>query len=790
MFGNYLKVTLRNIQKHKGYSFINLTGLAMGMVCCIFILLWVQDELSYDKFHIHGREIYRVVKEERHTEEIVQSGLTPPPLAAALKENFPEILKSTRFGSWERRLISYGEKHFNERGYYHVDPDFFEMFSFPFVKGDPSTAFSEPYSIVITEAMAVKYFGDGDPIGEILNVNHQFDVTVTGVILNIPMNSSLQFDFLSPFQILLKEFIGEGNSDNWNFNSFSTYVQIPENYSTQAMRPKLYDYLQQRDVENRDHLFIQPLHQLHLHSHLEHDIDGRGDIKYVWIFTLLAFLILLIACINFMNLTTARAAQRAREVGLRKVIGARRSQLIKQFFGESVFMAFCALILAGVVGEMLLSQFNQMTGKSLTLHLTGNLTLYIGAVIIVMITSVVAGSYPALLLSSFRPAKVLKGTLQAAGSNLKFRKILVIIQFSLSVFLIISTFVISQQMKYIRNIDLGIEKEHIIHIRLHGNELTQRYSAIKNEMLRLPDVLFVTASLALPTDIRNSPGSPDWEAKDPNNDMQIKADFVDYDYIEMFNIQMVAGRAFSKSYATDDSAAYIVNQEAVRQMGLEDPVGKRFSFWGRPGNIVGVMKNFHFQPLHHDIKPIVFKIFPSWFRRIYVKVKSGDLSQAISAIEKTWKHLNPGYPFEYQFLDENYDQLYREEKRLGTLFNTFTFLAVFIACLGLFGLASFMTEQRTKEIGIRKVLGASASGIICLLSKEFSKWVLMANLLSWPVAYFIMDKWLQGFAYRTKVGWFVFIISCLISLFVAMTTVAYQAVKVALANPIKALKYE
>ena len=790
MFKNTIKIAFRTIKKHKGYSFVNLAGLAIGMVCCILILLWVQDELSYDKFHDRGHEIYRVAKEEHRTEEIQRSRLTPPPLASALKEDFPEILKSTRFGSWERRLIKYGEKSFNERGYYHVDPDFFEMFSFPFVKGDSKTAFSNPYSIVITEAMAEKYFGEEDPMGKTLNVNHQFDVTITGVIKNVPHNSSLQFDFLSPFRILLTEFIGENNGANWGFNSFSTYVLIPQNSAFNELNQKLFNYLQKRDPDDRDHLFIQPLGHLHLNSHLEYDIDGRGDIKYVWIFTLLAFFILFIACINFMNLTTARAAKRAREVGLRKVVGARRLQLIKQFFGEAVLMAFIALLLAGVLVEILIPQFNELTGKQLSLHFTGNLTIYIGSMLIVIITGIIAGSYPALFLSSFRPAKVLKDSLKVGGASSLFRTGLVIIQFSLSVFLIIGTVIISKQLSFMRNRDLGFNREQVVHMRLHGEELTLKYGSIKNEFLRIPGVVSVTASMALPTDIRSSPGSPEWEGKDPSNNMQIKADFVDYDYIETFNIEMAEGRSFSRSFAMDDSASYMVNQEAVRQMGLESPVGKRFSFWGIQGQIIGVMKDFHFQPLHNEIKPIVFKIFPAWFRRMYVKLRPEHISETIDSLEKTWKLLNPGYPFEYRFLDEDFDDLYGVERRLGILFNYFTFLAIFIACLGLFGLTSFMAEQRTKEIGIRKVLGATVSGIVLLLSKEFTKWVLVANMIAWPVAYFVMDKWLQGFAYRTNIGVFVFFLACFLSLMMVMITVSYQAVRAAIANPIRALKYE
>jgi len=794
MFKNYLKIALRNIKRYKGYSFINIAGLAVGMACCILILLWVRDELSFDRFHHNLDHIHRVIRQEQDTAEAGKDALTPPPLAAALKEKFPEITHVTRFGSWGRWLVTSGEKKFYETGYKCTDPDFFEMFDFPFVKGNPKKALLSTYSVVLTEKMAEKYFGNEDPMGKTLSINKQFDVTVTGVIKNVPGNSSLTFDFIFPFQILVgKELLGEKNSQNWGFNSFSTFVMLNKNSSVKEPGPKIVGIFKEQNEEDTDLALLQPFKDIHLYSNIKYDLDSVGDIKYVTIFSLLALFVLIIACINFMNLTTAKSAKRAKEVGLRKVIGARRWQLIKQFFGESMLLSFFAFLLALILVELMLPLFNNLSAKNLSLTPSGNITIYLGFVVITMITGILAGSYPALLLSALQPVKTLKGSsnVNVTGKNRTplFRKILVVTQFTLSIGLIIGTTVIYTQLRFMRDKELGINKEHIVYIPM-AESVIDKYQSIKQEFLRNPDVLKVSASMALPTNIRSSPGSPEWEGKDPNNNMQIKADFVDYDYIETFQIKMAQGRSFSKEFPTDTETAYIVNEEAVRLMGLESPLGKQFSFWDRKGEIIGVMKDFHFRPMHHQIQPIVFKIFPDWFKNIYIRIKPGDIPATLESLKKTWSQVNPGYPFEYRFLDEQFHQLYRAEERMGTLTNYFTVMGILIACLGLFGLASFMAEQRTKEIGIRKALGASVGNIILLLSREFTKLVLAATIIAWPIAYFTMNQWLQNFAYRIGIGWWVFVFSAGLTIIIAFLTVSYQSIKAATANPVKALKYE
>jgi putative ABC transport system permease protein len=794
MFNNYLKIALRNMKRYKGYSLINTAGLAVGMACCILILLWVRDELSFDRFHHNLDHIYRVIRMEQKIADAGKDALTPPPLAATLKEKFPEITHATRFGNWGCWLVSYGEKNFYETRYECADPDFFEMFNFPFIKGNPKNALLDTYSVVLTEEMAEKYFGNEDPIGKTLNINKQFDVTVTGVIKNVPKNSTLKFDFILPFRVLLlKELLGEETGKHWGFNSFSTLVMLNKSCSAKELGPKIAGIFEEHNEEDKDSALLQPFKDIHLYSNIKYDFDRLGDIKYVTIFSLLALFVLIIACINFMNLTTAKSAKRAKEVGLRKVIGAKRPQLIWQFFGESLLMSFFAFLLALILVELILPFFNNLSGKNLSLNPANNIMIYLYFLVITLLTGILAGSYPALLLSSFQPIKVLKGP---AGLNVKdrnrsplFRRILVVTQFTLSIGLIIGTTIIYTQLRFMRDKDLGINKEHIVYIPM-AQSVISKYESIKEEFLRNPNVLNVSASLSLPTDIRNSPGSPEWEGKDPNNKMQIKADFVDYDYIETFQIKMAQGRSFSRKYPTDTETAYIVNEEAVRQMGLKSPLGKQFSFWDKKGKIIGVMKDFHFRPMYHQIQPIVFKIFPDWFRVIYTRIKPGNITGTLESLQKTWLQLNPGYPFEYRFLDEPFDQLYRAEERMGTLTKYFTVLGIVIACLGLLGLASFMAEQRTKEIGIRKVLGASVGNIILLLSREFTRLVLMSMIIAWPIAYFTMNQWLQNFAYRIGIGWWVFIFSAGLTVVFTLLTVSYQSIRAAAANPVQALRHE
>jgi len=787
---NYAKTALRVIRRQKVFSLINISGLTIGLTVCMLIAMWVADELGFDRFHKNADRIHRVFRDESVTRAGSASALTSPPMAGALKADFPDVVKATRFGTWRKQLVSTGDRRFNELGFMHVDPDFFSMFSFPLRRGDPDTVFAEPYSVVLTESTAARYFGRENPLGKTLTVNNQFDVTVTGIAADAPSDSSLTFDFLAPFELLLRENFGEDIHENWGFNSFFTYVMLAPGAAAGDVNGKLKGYLKKHQPEDKDDLALQPLTAIHLHSDLGHDIRGRGDIKYVWIFGALAVFVLLIAMVNFMNLATARSATRAKEVGMRKVVGAGRSQLIRQFFAESILTALLALMASLILMELLLPYFNTLSGKTLLSPWRGQPGLLLGFLALALVTGLVSGTYPALYLSSFRPLRILRGIARPSGSSLFLRKALVIFQFSLSVFLIIGTLVVSRQLSYMKNLDLGFNQEHVVHLSLHGR-LLEQYDAIRTRFLEHPDVLHVTASMALPTDIQSTPGTPEWEGKDPTARMEIKADFVDYDYIEAFDIPLVAGRSFSPEYADDMKSAFIVNEEAVHRMGLKPPVvGRKFGFWGIEGRIIGVMKDAHFQSLHQKIEPLVFKMYRPWLRRIYIKTRSTDTAATLRSLEATWNGMNPDYPFEYRFLEEDFDDLYRAEARLGIIFRSFTVLAVLIACLGLLGLASFVVVQRTREIGIRKVLGSSTSAIVGLLNRDFLKWTLLASILAWPAAYVVMRHWLQKFAYRNDLTPGTFVLAAAVALAVALVTVSLQSLKAARANPVDSLQRE
>ena len=786
MIINYLKITFRNIKRHKGYSFINIAGLAIGMAICILILLWIQDELNYDRFHENADNICRVNMNDQNY------GVVWPvvsiPVGPALKQEFPEVLDSVRVSDFSG-LVTWEEKKSDEIGAY-VDPSFFEIFSFPFVKGDPKTALSAPSSIVITQEMANKFFSNEDPLGKNLKLNNTLDFAVTGVIKDMPQNSHIHFDFLAPFEIFEKR---DGDSTNWGRFQIYTYVMLQDDTPFNEFEDKIAGLLQEHNVREGPKLGLEPLTSIHLYA-----VDGGGDMRYVYVFSIIAVFILVIACINFMNLTTARSSTRAKEIGMRKVTGAQRADLIKQFMGESVLMSLIALTFSVVLVILFLPAFNNLADKTLVLNPQGNWSLILGFVGIVLFTGLLAGSYPALFLSSFKPVNILSGSLIPTSKRTKktvFRKALVVLQFSISVFLIISTFVIFKQLHFIRNRNLGYQKEHIVTIPLRGNA-GQQYEAFKSELSRDSRVSHVAATSEVPVLIYYLHIGYDWEGKDPKKESRMNELLVDYDFIETMNMSIAQGRGFSREYATDASEAYIINEAAVQAMDIESPVGKRFSApthdGMREGTIIGVVKDFHFRPLHDEIDPLVMFIVPEKFNFFCIRVKSGisDLPGTIGYIKSVWNKFTPNFPFKYNFLDSTFDKLYRSEQKTGSVFGYFTFLAIFISCLGLFGLASQMTEMRTKEIGIRKVFGASVSGITLLLSKDFMKWVVVANVIAWPTAYFAMNKWLQNFAYRTSIGIEIFILSGILAFVIALITVSFQSIRAAVADPVNSLRYE
>ncbi len=795
MLRNHIKIAVRNLKKHKGYSFINIAGLATGMACTILILLWVLDELSYDRFHAKAENIYRVLVEyPDNTGRIITAPVTPAPLAAAFKEEIPEIINAARWGKDERDPLKYEDKAFYEDGISTIDPEFLQMFTFSLVKGNLETAFSDKRSIVISEELAQKYFGDEDAIGKVLNWNNWQLYTVRGVIKNVPRNSHIQFDFLRTFQIE-KESWPDGFT--WyNFNRY-TYVQLAEHADVQEVNRKMTEILKKNNQYTRIptvKLSLQPLTEIHLNAGFESEYADIRDIKYIYIYSIIAFFILFIACINFMNLSTARSINRAKEVGMRKTAGAVRFQIFKQYIGESILLASVGQAIALLLVELFLPTFNNLSGKQLSVHYL-DLRLIAGSIAIVLLTGLLAGSYPAIYLSSFSPLKVLKGTLNVGSKKSVLRKVLVVTQFSLSILLITSAVIVNQQLHFLRNKNLGFEKENVVYLPVKDN-IGAKFEVAKNELLRDQKILSVAIKDCLPTttvnSVRVAVGGQETERGFP---MTLAA--VGYDYFETLNWQLVAGRDFSKEFPTDANEAYILNEEAVQQLGIESPVGQTITVEDRSGTIIGVAKNAYFKSLHNKIEPQLYSVLNDYTSNamnllgvIMIKIKGTNVSETFANIEKIWYDVNPNYPLEINFLDEKYNSLYKSEKQISTIFNYFTFLAIFISCLGLFGLASFMAEQRTKEIGIRKVLGANIVSIVYMLSRNFTAWVLVANLIAWPVAYYLMNQWLQDFAYRINISWWTFILAGALALVIALLTVGYQAIKSATANPVEALRYE
>jgi putative ABC transport system permease protein len=786
MFKNYLKIALRNIKRHKGYSFINITGLAIGIACCLLLSIWVLDELSYERFHENAPDLYRVEENQYYSAGVYRVNVTPFPLAPALKTDIPEIIEATRYVETGSILIRYGEKSFFAYDICFVDPSFFYMFTFPFIKGDRNTALKDPDSIVITAGMAEKYFSIGEPIGKVLSFNNKYDFKVTGVTKNVPHNSYLRFNMIIPYEFLRKKGL---TNESMGSNSILTFVQLQKNTPVQQVNDKIRGFIKKRVPTSKTELELAPYTRIHLHAFFGYGKE-MGAIKYVYIFSMIALFVLLIACINFMTLSTARSANRAKEVGMRKVVGAVKGHIIRQFYGESVIYAFIALVFAIIMVVLLFPAFNNLSGKELSLAGSLNWSILIGLICITLFTGLVAGSYPALFLSAFHPVKVLKGTFKSRAASSLFRRILVVIQFALSVFLIIGTAVVYSQLKYMKNREVGYDKEHLVTLLMRG-ETRKSYSSLKDELLKDSRILGVTASGQSPSSIGSNSGGAEWDGKDPEQSVLIGVNPVDFDFIETLRIELKEGRGFSKDFKTDNTEAFIVNEEVAKIMGKESVVGENFSFVGREGKIIGVMRNFHYQSIKNKIEPLAIYIEPP--ESLYftlIRIPPESVSASLSFIEETWRRIIPNYPFVYRFLDEDFDRYYRAEERMGSLLKYFSILAVFIACLGLFGLASFTAEQRTKEIGIRKVLGANVSQITLLLCREFLILVLLANVIAWPAAYFVMRGWLQSYAYRSSLGLIVFVAAMVTALFVAIISVSFQAIRAAVANPVDSLRYE
>ncbi|MFC1726612.1 ABC transporter permease [candidate division KSB1 bacterium] len=788
MLRNYIKVAFRNIFRQKGYSLINITGLAVGIASCILILLWVQDELSYDRYHENADFLYRVVEEQHYSGgKVFPVAVTPAPLAPALKEEFPEIINSMRYSRAPNLLVRYNDRIFYEPRVGMADPAIFEMFSFEFIKGDPKTALNSLYSVVITEDMVEKYFGSEDPIGKSFKIENRYDLLVTGVIKNVPGNSHLRYDMLVPFLIL--EATGR-RMDRWGNNSYFTYCQLAENAKMEDVNEKIGGLIKKNMPQSVTTLYLQPLTKIHLHSDFAADIGGHGEIKYVYIFSLIAVFVLVIACINFMNLATARSGKRAREVGMRKVAGATRFDIIKQFLGESITLTLISLIVALGIVFLLLPSFNTLSGKEISMNILGSSNIFAGLLAITLFTGLIAGSYPAFFLSSFRPVRIVRGALKSGTKSINMRRVLVVLQFSLSIFLIIGTVIIHNQLNFIKNKEIGFDRERVVYMRF-ASQSSNYYENFKTELSRNSNIIGVSAANQLPTYIMNSTSGYGWEGKNPDDVILIHNTAVNYDYFKTLKMEFIEGRAFSKEFPTDENEGYIVNEEMTKLLGEGSAVGKILQRGDGPGKVIGVVKNFHFKSMSTQIEPMAIHFLkPGDFDLALIRIAGTDISENLKFIEETWNKVAPNYPFEYSFLDESFNRLYRGEQRMGTLSNFFSILAILIACLGLFGLASFMAEQRTREIGIRKVLGASISNIVLLLSREFILLVAVSNIIAWPVSYYFLNKWLQNYVYHAELGVMVFLVSAFTAILIALITVSFQAFKAASSDPVKSIRIE
>ena len=793
MFKNYLKIACRNIIKHKAFSAINVTGLALGMACCLLILFWVQDELSYDTFHQNSGRIFRIVSDWPKNNWDGMPG-TPSPLAPAVQEQLPEVESAARFSWHNRKVFRYKEKAFYEDLGIIVDPSFFKIFSFPLLKGDWETAFTGPADIVITETMAAKYFGDEEPMGKVFEVEGRSCV-VRGVLKAVPRNSTFQFDFASSFQFIdkLSEF-----STHWGAFNFCTFLLLREGVDASSLGQKITDIgfkNESPQVKDGVHFRTQPMKEVHLDATpYQIAMLDVGDAKYVYLFSAIAFFVLLIACINFMNLSTARSGLRAKEVGLRKTIGAMRGEIIRQFFGESFLLVSAAALISLVLVTLLIPAFNSLSGKSLSFDLLRPAYLA-GLAAIILVTGLLAGFYPALVLSAFRPGKVLKADFHSGKKGGAFRKILVVFQFSLSIILLVSTVVIVQQFRYMRNAKLGFDKDNVVQIPVKEN-IGKDYEAVKARLLQNPAVLAVTGQgYSFAETTNRSSGNFDWEGRDSDHNIDMIYTGVEFGFFEAMKMTIIEGRAFSKDYSSDAREAFILNEQAIRKMGIKEPVGKWLSVsrdW--KGTIIGVAKDAQFRSFRHNVEPCIFYITNLAAATdeglVLVKFEGSRTREALAHIQRVWSEFNTVSPFEFRFLDETYDRLYRDERRMSRVFTVFSGLAVFIACLGLLGLASFTAERRTKEIGIRKVLGASAGGIVIMISSQLTRWVLAANIIAWPVAYLAMNKLLQVYAYRVSLNWPLFALPSLAAFFLACLTVGFQSLRTARANPANALRYE
>lgn len=790
MLSHLFKLAFRNIYRQKGYSFINITGLAIGLAFSILILLWIQDELSYDTYHNNVENIYQIEENQYYSGERFHTTVTPFPSAPVLKDEIPEILEAARYMPWLGEVfVRYGDKTFSENNVVAADPEFFKIFTYKFTQGDNAAALSNANSIVIDEEIAKKYFGNENPVGKTLTINNAFDFEITAVLEKIPTNSTNKFDMVFPFTDLKQMDIW---SDSWGSNSIFSFVELQPGASIPDVNKKMTDILKRNNEGTVTEFMLFPYLEKHLYSYSGYGKPNTA-ITYVYIFSAIAVFVLLIACINFMNLSTAKSANRSKEIGVRKAVGGLRASLIKQFYGESIIMAFISALVAVVIVALLLSPFNDITSKSISFLQLLNPEFIYAFIGITLLTGFISGSYPALYLSSFQPIKVLRGTLKSGAKSSKFRKTLVILQFTVSIALIVTTAIVFSQLDFMRNKDLGFNSEQLIYVKING-KLRDNYKTIKNEFEKISSVLSVTGSRDRPGLYGSNSGGIKWEGKDPESTVLVSFSGVDYGYIETMQIKMADGRVFSPEFPADmekDTLGnFLINETLAKMISEGSTIGKPLDFLGLHGQIVGVMKDYHFSKVSSKIQPLALYLTEGDLNSIIMRIKPGDLTNTMNQLTDAWHKVYSDYPFEFKFLNDDLDRMYRSETRMFDLLKYFAVVAIIIACLGLYGLASFAAEQRTKEIGIRKVLGASEFNLALLISKEFLILVSFSNLIAWPLSYYFMKNWLDSFAYRIDLNITFFLMAGAAALIITILTVSYQALKAAYSNPIKSLRYE
>ncbi|GAB3774210.1 ABC transporter permease [Spirosoma horti] len=789
MIRNYAKIAWRNLVNHKLYTGINVFGLALGMACALLIGLWVHEELNYDRFLPDVDRVYFVRVQAEYKGKIGTNYATPGPLQEAIASEIPQVAAATKTNWGSETLIKAGEKATKEFGRY-ATADFFRVFDLPAIDGDPKMALAQPDQIVITRKLAEKFFPEGQARGKVLQLDNATFYKVGAVIENIPTNATIQFEWMVNWKAQEKEWM-----NNWGNNSFLTYLRLkPNATATQAEAAMKDMYVrhakQPADFNAVQYPILHPMADVHLYSEYK---DGKivgGGIEYVRTFSLVALFILLIACINFMNLATARSSTRAREVGVRKVVGAMRPALIGQFLSESLLTSLLAAVLAVGLVWQALPTFNQLFDKQIALSLSTPV-LWLGLIGLVVFTGFLSGSYPALFLSGLQAVRILKGNLQFGSGPAAFRRVLVVVQFALSVFLIVGMLAVSRQMNYLQEKHLGLDRENVVYIPIEGEMANpEKVEVFRQEVMRLPSVAAATATSDLPIDVTwTTAGNLTWTGKDPNQETNVSAMLVGGEFTRTMNIKLLSGRDFRPG-SLADSSNYLVNEATAKLMGIDNPVGKEINFSMGKGRIIGLMKDFHLNSLHQAINPLVVCFGAKYAHYILAKTRAGQTNQAIADLEELTKRFNPNYPFTYHFLDEAYEKLYRSEQQVSSLVNYFGMLAILISCLGLFGLVAFTAEQRTKEIGIRKVLGASVQNIVGLLSADLLRLVLIALVLATPVAWWAIDKWLKTFEYRQELTWWIVALAGLLAVGIALLTVSFQSIKAALMNPVKSLRSE